>query len=102
VRNGGEYCANQAIPRDIGSLRELCLKIRQRLITQINNETASGRSIARKVGVDHKTILSFIYDPEKNLSRKVMVKIVSKTTRDVVLREKIKSNEIHPAPNAWN
>jgi hypothetical protein len=98
VGNRGETYTTCNLPHDLRSLVSQCLQSRKRFIARINNKTASGRSIAKKIGIDHKTLQAFLNNPAKELSRKTMVKIARNYTRE---QTKIKT-ELHPAMNGWN
>jgi threonine synthase len=78
------------IPRDIEALRELCVPIVKRFISQIKNKRASTYSIGKKTGVSYELIRLIVNKPDRNLSRKVMKKFVQTCTRrDLIQTVKI-------------
>ena len=72
---------NRVVTNDMKALRALCSGVRRRVIKRINNETLSVRKGAKKMGISHPTLLSWIENPEKRLSRKLMKRIVLRMTK---------------------
>ena len=89
---------NRAIPRDMDTLGKLCRPIIRRFISQINEDRATFRSIGKKVGISHVSIYSIYKNPNKDLSRKVMIKILRTCTRKQLVKPKLKI----AVPGRWN
>jgi transposase len=73
---------NRVVTNDMKALRALCRKVRSRTITQINDERISVRKAAKKMGISHWTLLDWKKNPDKNLSRKLMKRIVMRMTKE--------------------
>ena len=69
------------IPRNIEAVKAMYRKSLSRLITQ-NKNGKSFRAIARKISnISDPTVGSLIKYPDRNVSRKVMIKVIRATTK---------------------
>jgi hypothetical protein len=86
-----------SIPKDITLLRTECDKSIRRIVEQIDNKRASTWSIARKTDISQSLVVLIYNNPQRNLSRKVMIKIIRATTRP----KRRKSKNIQSLKGHW-
>lgn len=93
---------NRVIPNNLDALRRLVRPVLQRFKTQINKETASYRSIGKRAGISHEQVRLMVQNPEKNLSRKTMIKLVQRCTKRQLILNKKPIHHIGNGMGIWN